>query len=115
MEQKQRWDASEATLLSPDYNVGISHFPLFIQRNHYQCTLTVARYRDSASHHTHSQVKSFPPPLHWCYRFRLDLYPDYLIPLDLTDHKRLTDTAKSIARRRGLLTFPYLRSDTLVD
>lgn len=60
-------------------------------------------------------MKGFPPPLHRCYRFRLDLYREHLIPLYLTDHTRLTDTAKSKARERGLLTFPYLRSDTLVD
>lgn len=60
-------------------------------------------------------MKGFPPSLHGYYRFRLDLYPDHLIPLYLTDHTRLTDTAKSKARERGLLTFPYLRSDTLVD
>lgn len=60
-------------------------------------------------------MKGFPPPLHGYYRFQLDLYPEHLIPLYLTDHTRLTDTAKSKARAWGLLTFPYLRSDTLVD
>ena len=88
---------------------------LFTQRNHYQCTRNVARYGDSASPYTLSRMKGFPPPLHGYYRFRLDLYLDHLIPLYLTDDTRLTDTAKSKARERGLLTFPYLRSDTLVD
>lgn len=60
-------------------------------------------------------MKGFPPLLHRYYRFRLDLYPEHLIPLYLTDDTRLTNTAKSKARERGLLTFPYLRSDTLVD
>lgn len=60
-------------------------------------------------------MRGFPPLLHRYYRFRLDLYPEHLIPLYLTDDTRLTDTAKSKARERGLLTFPYLRSDTLVD
>lgn len=88
---------------------------LSIQRNHYQCTLNFARYGDSASPYTHSRIQGFPPPLHRGYRFRLDLYPEHLIPLYLTDHTRLTDTAKSKAQERGLPTFPYLRSDTLVD
>ena len=60
-------------------------------------------------------MQGFPPPLHRYYCFRLDLYPELLIPLYLTDHTRLTDTAKRKARERDLLTFPYLRSDTLVD
>lgn len=88
---------------------------LSIQRNHYQCTRHVARYGDSASPYTLSRMKGFPPSLHGYYRFRLDLYPEHLIPLYLTDDTRLTDTAKSKARAWGLLTFPYLRSDTLVD
>ena len=108
MHQKQRCFLLIATL-----ELGTSF--LSIQRNHYQCTRNVARYGDSASPYTHSRMKGFPPPLYRCYRFRLDLYPDHLIPLYLTDHTRLTDTAKSKARERGLLTFPYLRSDTLVD
>ena len=108
MHQKQRYFLLIATL-----ELGTSS--LSIQRNHYQCTRNVARYGDSASPYTLSRMKGIPPPQHGYYRFRLDLYPDHLIPLYLTDHTRLTDTAKSKARERGLLTFPYLRSDTLVD
>lgn len=108
MHQKQRCFLLIATL-----ELGTSF--LSIQRNHYQCTHHVARYGDSASPYTHSRIQGFPPPLHRCYRFRLDLYLEHLIPLYLTDHTRLTDTAKSEARERDLLTFPYLRSDTLVD
>lgn len=108
MHQKQRCFLLIATL-----ELGISF--LSIQRNHYQCTRNVARYGDSASPYTLSRMKGFPPSLYRCDRFRLDLYPEHLIPLYLTDHTRLTDTARSKARERGLLTFPYLRSDTLVD
>lgn len=108
MHQKQRCFLLIATL-----KLGTSF--LSIQRNHYQCTLNFARYGDPASPYTHSRIQGFPPPLHRGYHFRLDLYPEHLIPLYLTDHTRLTDTAKSKARERGLLTFPYLRSDTLVD
>lgn len=108
MYQKQRCFLLIATL-----ELGTSF--LSIQRNHYQCTLNVTRYEDSASPYTLSRMKGSPPPLHGYYRFRLDLYPDHLIPLYLTDDTRLTGTAKSKARERGLLTFPYLRSDTLVD
>lgn len=108
MHQKQRCFLLIATLkLDTSF--------LFIQRNHYQCTRNVARYEDSASPYTHSRMKGFPPPLHRYYHFRLGLYPEHLIPLYLTDDTRLTDTAKGKARERGLLTFPYLRSDTLVD
>ena len=108
MHQKRRCFLLIATL-----ELGTSF--LFIQRHHYQCTPHVARYGDSVSPYTHSRMQGFPPPLHRGYRSQLDLYPEHLILLYLTDHTRLTDTAKSKARERGLLTFPYLRSDTLAD